>query len=218
MAFTLCSVAAHAQFAGSITLASKEMFRGESVGGNDPALSAAISFDHDSGLFAGASASMAAGSRDPYFLASNQYAGFALRRGKTSIELGVIHRDYDAVEDADYSTHYAEAFVGLSHGPIRARVYVSSDYLLDGSTSYYGEVEARLGRIEKCTIGVHGGLSLLPPETGTDGGMRTYVDWNLHANRPLGKFSLSLGVSGTNYPVFGSSKGPTVFASINRAF
>ena len=215
----LLPVPACAQVAGNITLASADMFRGESLSGNDPAVSAAISFDHPSGLFAGGSVTIAAGEQHPRLASASQYAGFALRRGEVSIEAGVIHRDYGDVIDTDYRKHYFEGFVGVSRRSLRARVYISPDYLIDGRTSYYGELNLRLLKVGKWSLNGHVGLSVIPKDLDSpEHGMNTYRDWSLQVSWPVGKFSMSLGVSATDYPVFSESGRAKVVFAISRAF
>jgi uncharacterized protein (TIGR02001 family) len=217
---------ANAQVAANVTVATSNIFRGESTSGDDAATSVELSYDHPSGLFGGASVTATGGQHDPHFNAATQYAGYALRLGDSSIELGVIHRDYDArsVFDEAYSPHYVEGFVGISHRSLKLRFYVSPNYLRDGGTTYYGELEGRLIKLGEWSLRGHGGVSVVPPEPG-ETGMRDYYDLSLQAGRSFGKFSLSLGVATTNYPVFAPDEGPglfrnkpRVFASLSRAF
>jgi uncharacterized protein (TIGR02001 family) len=217
---------AQAQVSANVSLATSNVFRGESTSGDDPAASLEVSYDHPSGLFVGASVAAAFGEHDPHFNGSTQYAGYALRRGETSLEIGVIHRDYDSSSlfDDAYSPHYFEGFVGVTRRSVRLRLYVSPDYLRDGRTTYYGELNGRLLKLGKWSINGHSGLSVIPPELG-ETGTRYYHDLSLQANRSYGKFALGIGVAETNYPVFAPDEGPglfqnkpRVFASISRAF
>ncbi len=222
----LMPAVAQAQVAGNVTLGTSEIFRGESTSGDDAALSLEVSYDDPSGFFAGASATFSAGEHEPHFNGSNQYAGYAFRTGETSLEIGVIHRDYRAasVTETDYRAHYFEGFVGVTHKTLRARIYVSPDYLQDGRTSYYGELNGTMLKLGNWSLMGHSGLSVVPPDPG-DTAMRFYYDLSLQANRDIGKFKLGIGVAMTNYPVFGVDNGPgffdnhpRVFASVSRAF
>lgn len=210
---------AEAQVSGSIALASNEMFRGESVSGNDPALSLALSLDHESGLFAGASASVAAGSADPRLTYASQYAGYAIRSGAFSIETGVIHRSYDRVVDLDYRKDFFEFYAGVTRNSIKARLFVSPDYRRNSRASYYGEINARLVSIGNWALDGHAGVSLIPDDSQSgQGSWQTYRDWRLQVSRPVGKLFLSAGVAGTNYPVYSASGRARVFASASMAF
>jgi uncharacterized protein (TIGR02001 family) len=220
------SVPAYAQVAVNVTLATSDIFRGESTSDDDGAASLEVAYDHPSGLFAGISLTVAGGEHDPHINGATQYAGYALRRGEISVELGVLHRDYDAkslVDDA-YSPHYFEGFVGVIRRNLKLRLYVSPDYLRDGRTSYYGEANARLFKAGNWSINGHGGISAIPPDIGATG-MQFYYDAGVQANRSVGKFALGLGIVTTSYPVFGPDNGsaffenkPRVFASLSRAF
>lgn len=222
----LLPTAAQAQFAGNVSLMTSEMFRGESTSGDDAAASLEISYDHSSGFFGGASVTIAGGERNLHYNGSNQYVGYAWRQGETSLEIGAIHRDYAAASlfDEAYSPHYFEGFVGYARRNLRVRVYVSPDYLRDGRTSGYGEVNARLLKLGQWSLNGHGGVSAIPADPG-DSGLRFYYDWSVQANRMVGSFALGVGIATTNYRVFGPDAGPgflenspRLFASIGRAF
>jgi uncharacterized protein (TIGR02001 family) len=218
--------AANAQFSGSATFSTSEIFRGESTSGNDAAASLEISFDHSSGAFAGASITVAGGEHPLHYNGSTQYLGYALRKAETSLEIGLIHRDYAqrSLFDDAYSAHYIEGFVGIGRRNLRLRLYASPDYLRDGDLTFYGEFNFRLLKAANWSLNGHTGVSLIPPDPG-ETAARYYYDWSLQANRPLGRFALAIGIAATNYPVFGPDRGsgfldnsPRVFASIARAF
>jgi uncharacterized protein (TIGR02001 family) len=217
---------AFAQISGELTIASNEIFRGETITDDDPVAKAEVSIDHASGLFAGASVSLSGGRHDPRVIANTQYGGFSRRSGETSLEIGVIHRHYQAgsMFDEAYRNDYVEAYAGIARRNLRMRVYVSPNYLKDGRTSYYGEVNGRMLRSGKWSLQGHVGLSVVPPDPGNTA-MRYYYDWSVQASRPIGRINVSLGVAGTNYPVFSESKGvgffsnrPKAFLSISHAF
>lgn len=210
---------ARAQVAGSITASSSEMFRGETISSGDPVLSASVSIDSRSGLFAGASASLALNTEVPRVSATVQYAGYARRWDKVTVEFGVIHRSYARSVDSDYRRSFFEGYAGMGIGAVRARVYVSPDYLIGGGASYYAEVNAPLLRHDKWRLDGHAGLSLIPYEPGSGrGGLRRYRDWRLTVTRPVGPLFLSAGVNGTNYPVYSETGRARVFGSVAWAF
>jgi len=210
---------AQAQVAANLSLASNQLFRGETISDDDLGATLAISADLPGGLFAGADASIAAGGHEPRFIASNQYLGIARKLGAVSIEGGVIHRDYRAIYDDAYRPHYAELYVGLSTRRLRLRAYVSPDYLVDGRTTYYLDLNAGLGTVAGWHIEGHGGMWLIPhdladPQTG----LISYEDWSLRASRAVGPFTVGLGVAASNYPVFGPSGKMRAVVQVSRAF
>ena len=210
---------ATAQVAANVTLASNQIFRGETISADDPGLTLAVSADLPGGLFAGADASFAAGSREPRFTAATVYAGIARKAGPFSLEAGVIHRDYPAIFDEAYRPHYTEFYVGAAVRRLRLRAYVSPDYLADGRATYYAEANADLARLGSWQLEGHGGFWLIPHDRETaQSGFISYEEWGLRASRPLGPFALSLGLVASNYPVFGPSGKARVTAAISRAF
>ena len=212
--------AAHAQLAGTLELTTNQMFRGETISADDPALTLGVNLEGPAGTFIGASTSVAAGSGDPHIDAATQYAGIATRRGRTSFEAGVIHRTYDRIVDEDYRRGFFEGYVGVTHRGIKARLYVSPDYLRSGLVSYYVEVNARLLAVEQWSLDGHAGLSLIPTETAAGPHkIDDFEDWRLQASRPLGKqLFFSAGLSATNYPVYSASGRLRAFASVLYAF
>lgn len=211
---------AQAQFAGSIALSSNEMFRGESISDDDPALSVSVSMDDTSGLFAGAIVSMAAGGEPPRVTYASQYAGYAIRTGETSVEAGIIHRSYDRIVDTDYGKDFVELYAGVTHKAVKARLYISPDYRRDNRTSFYGEINARLFSAHGWGVDGHFGLSVIPDvkENSSGSTLRTYRDWRLQVSRPIGKIFLSAGAAATNYPVYSASGKARLFGTISYAF
>ncbi len=211
--------AAHAQLAGSVSLSTSEMFRGESISDSRPVLTVGASLDSGTGLFAGTSASVAAAAHGPQITSLVQYAGYAKRVGGVTAEVGAIHRRYLQVLDRDYRRSFFEVYAGLACRGIKARIYLSPDYLVDGQNSYYAEVNARLLRIREWTLEGHAGLSLIPYELALPRrGLRNYQDWRMQVSRPAGRLFIAVGVNATNYPVYSASGKAKVFASISTAF
>lgn len=210
---------AAAQVAANVTLASNQLFRGETISGDDPGVTLAVSADLPGGLFAGADASFAAGGESPRLTVSNQYAGVALRLGEASLELGAIHREYGPVYDEAYRRRYTEIYAGVNLRKVHVRAYVSPDYLVDGRNTYYLEVNAQLATIEDWRLEAHGGLSLIPHDLDDpDKSLISYEDWSVRASRAVGPFTFGMGLAATNYPVFGPTGKVRFSAQLSRAF
>ncbi|MFM9934895.1 MAG: TorF family putative porin [Novosphingobium sp.] len=211
--------AAHAQLAGSLAVSTNEMFRGESISSGDPVVAANISLDSRSGLFAGASASLALDADVPRISALVQYLGYAARSGEITAEVGLIHRSYARIIDIDYHRGFFEGFVGVGFRGVRARFYASPDYKIGGGASYYAEINAPLLKVEKFRLEGHAGLSLIPYENAYyRSRLRRYRDWRLQISRPIGPLFIAVGVNGTNYPVYSETGRARAYASISRAF
>jgi len=210
---------AHAQLAGSVAVATSEMFRGETISDSHPVLTVGVSLDSGSGLFAGASGSVADYADGPRIASLVQYAGYARRFGAISAEVGLVHRSYNRVVDTGYRRAFFEGYAGIAYRGIRARFYLSPDYLVAGRNSYYTEVNARLLKVKDWSLEGHGGLSLIPHDSDTGRqGLRHFHDWRLQASRPIGPVFVAIGVNATNYPVYSTSGRARAFASISTAF
>jgi len=206
--------------AANVTLASNQLFRGETISNDDPGVTVAVSADLPAGFYAGADASFAAGSESPRLTTANQYAGLALRlNANVSLEVGAIHRDYGAIYDDAYRLHFTEVYAGLNLRKVHVRAYLSPDYLVDGRNSYYVEINAQVATIKDWRLEAHGGLSLIPHDLGDpDHSLISYEDWSLRASRSIGAFTFGMGLAATNYPVFGPTGNVRFTAQISRAF
>lgn len=210
---------ASSQVAANVTIQSNQMFRGETISADDPGLTVAASVDLPHGFYAGADASIAAGNRGLRVTASNQYIGISKRIGETSVDMGVVHREYGPIFDTAYRRSFNEIFAGVTLRKLQLRAFLSPDYLVDGRNTYYIEANARILSAGDWGLDGHAGLALIPHDLGDPRtGLIAYRDWSLNASRPVGKFKLNLGVAATNYPVFGSSGKARVSASISRSF
>jgi uncharacterized protein (TIGR02001 family) len=217
---------AGAQIAGSVTLSSTMLFRGESVSADRPAVTLAATWEGPAGLYAGGDIAVMPGSTNddgtdsgPRMAMAEQYAGIARRVGVVSLEVGAIHRDYARMYDEAYRLHFTEIYVGVSHPRGRLRLYVSPDYLRDGRTTYYLDGQAPVATLAGFALSAHAGLSLIPHDLDTGrGGLRRYADIGLTATRKLGRFDLAGGVAATNYPVFGPRGRPRAFVAASISF
>lgn len=210
---------AHAQVAATVTLASNSLFRGETISRDQPTVSLGLNVEGPDGLYAGASATVTGGPDSPRIATAEQYAGFAKRLGATSIEVGVIHRGYDRIVDEDYRRGFFEGYIGVTRRRLRARFYVSPDYLRSGPPTYYLDLNATLAAWHGWTLEGHGGLSLIPVETMPGKRkLERYQDWRLQVGRSIGPIMLSAGLGATNYPVYSESGRIRAFASALYAF
>lgn len=210
---------AGAGVAVNLALQSNQMFRGETISQDDPGAMAAISMDLPGGVYAGADVALAAGGRPLRMTMNSQYLGVATRTGRTSIEIGVIHRHYRDNFDTDYNKDYFEGYIGFKRGKTRLRLYASPDYYFDGRTSYYAELQTHFFSAGKWSLDGHGGITAVPQDPGsTKSFPRIYEDWSVTAGREVNGFGVSFGVASSNYPVVGPSGKLRFHATISRAF
>jgi uncharacterized protein (TIGR02001 family) len=154
-ALVLSSGAARAQAGGSIVVESDYRFRGVSLSGEDPTAHLALSYDHPSGWYTGASLAgveLEPGSRNA---AVTAYIGFARRDGAGGTwEAGTsLNRFFGAT-----AYDYGEVFAGFITERWTARVYLSPDYFGRGVRTMYGEFNGALALTPELRTFAHLGV------------------------------------------------------------
>jgi uncharacterized protein (TIGR02001 family) len=133
---------AAAQLAGSVGLDSDYRLRGYSLTGNDPALSAQISYDESSGLYFSLSALTELG-HGTRFLGVIGNAGYAKRLSEhVTVDGGVIRSQIRSASQYNAGYKYTEVYAGAFVGPISGRIYYSPDYRNGDQSTLYGELES----------------------------------------------------------------------------
>ena len=131
--------AAQAQYSGSVSLLSDYRFRGISETDRRPALQAEVTYDHASGVFAGALASNAKLDASASGLAVQAYAGYAKSISEgSSWDAGAIRYFFPRPPTAP-SFDYTEVFAGITWNAVNARLYHSHDYFGSGAYARYLE-------------------------------------------------------------------------------
>jgi uncharacterized protein (TIGR02001 family) len=130
----LVSGAAQAQFGGGIAIESDNRFRGVSLTNGRPDLRLSVSYDHDSGVFAGAAATQVEFMRGRHALQLLGYAGYVMRvTPELSAEIGVTSSTFSGNTRYDYS----EIFAGVSNERWSMRAYYAPRYFgFDQATVY----------------------------------------------------------------------------------
>ncbi|MCB2079330.1 MAG: TorF family putative porin [Novosphingobium sp.] len=210
--------AANAQVAANVTLASNDVYRGRSLSADDPALTVAVGLDDQSGFYAGGSVTLAAGEMDFRASSSAQYAGYAWRTGRTSFEVGAIHRHHSDSLDQEYSKDYFEGYFGVSHGKTSMRLYLSPDYIPGDRVSAYVSLDTELARIDDWSLAGHAGLALKPTRDEASRSYHAEVDWSLSAGRAFGEYNMSVGISDSSDSDPKPFDGPLLFVKASRAF
>jgi len=138
MALLLTAGQADAQWAGSIGVVSDYRHRGVSFSDRRPAVQGSASWDHPSGLFAGAQATTVR--LGPAAIGTNAeflyYGGFARDAGPFAWEAGMLRYDYSGPARVQ-GYGYTEAFVGASRGGVSARLFRSNRHYENESSSWY---------------------------------------------------------------------------------
>jgi uncharacterized protein (TIGR02001 family) len=198
IAASLIALPAHAQVAGSVSLDNDYRLRGYSLSGRRPVATLDLSYDHDSGVYANASASAAFDYREHVdLLAVEASIGYARRVSRTlSIDAGVARLQYRAGRSDNLGTHYTELYVGLTSARVSTHLYYSPDYLRPDVATLYGEVDATIARVEKVRLAAH--IGMLTTLSAPDGAAnhRTRYDWRASAARQFGPIELHAALTG----------------------
>jgi uncharacterized protein (TIGR02001 family) len=169
----LVSGAAHAQFGGGIAIESDNRFRGVSLTDGQPDLRLSLSYDHDSGVFAGAAATRVEFMRGRHALQLLGYAGYVARvTPEFGAEVGVTSSTFGGNTRYDYS----EIFAGISNERWSLRMYYAPRYFgFDQATVYleFGANTVLTPRLR--AFGHIGALRTLGGIEG-EGGRRTRAD------------------------------------------
>jgi uncharacterized protein (TIGR02001 family) len=190
---------ASAQVSGSISADSDFRLRGYSMSAGRPVASARIGFDHGSGLYADGSATVVfprhEGSR---FLGYQVDAGIAKRLGREwTIDAGVAHNEFRAAYSGGYPYTYTEGYVGATHGPISAYVFVSPNYFRPSFWTVYGQLEASVSPADKWHVTAHvGRLTYVDTPGHYSVQNKRQYDWRLGVAREIGNFEVHAALTG----------------------
>jgi uncharacterized protein (TIGR02001 family) len=190
-----------AQVAGHVELLSDYRFRGESLTSGRPALQAGVSYDHPSGLFAGALASNVRIDPEVSGLGGQIYAGYARPfTARASWDVGLVTYLFpNPARELGYD--YTEAFIGLSYDRLNARLYYTDEYF-GGGRAVYCELNGSRALGQRFVLighfGYLGHREPRQPSTEADG--RSLVDFKAGIGLDLSGFMLELSVVGTAGP------------------
>ena len=135
----LVSGAAQAQLGAAIAVESDNRFRGVSLTDGRPDLRLSVSYDHASGVFAGAAATQVEFMRGRHALQLLGYTGYVARvTPELGAEVGVTSSTFGGNTRYDYS----EIFTGLSNERWSLRAYYAPRYFGFDQATVYLEVGA----------------------------------------------------------------------------
>jgi uncharacterized protein (TIGR02001 family) len=159
-AFGLLALPAAAQVSGSVALASDYRLRGVSLTDRQPALSLAAAFDGARGFYAGGAVTAEhPGGAGPRLLGHETYLGFSRRGGGGATwDVGVHHVDLSVDLERRYRINYTQGYVGVSRGPLGARLSVAPDYPRQGVATAYAELNGAVRPIEGWRVFGHAGV------------------------------------------------------------
>lgn len=196
----LCvSAPAAAQVAGAVAIDSDYRLRGYSLSGGRPVASARVGVDDKSGFYVDASAlAVLTRGDDARFLGYQADAGIAKRLSDSWIvDLGLAHNRFRAAYPGGYRYTYSEGYVGATHGPISAYLFLSPNYYRSGTWTVYGQLEGAFAPAKDWTLAAHvGALEYLSTPEPYPLRHSALYDWRVGATRAFGDFELHVNVSG----------------------
>lgn len=133
--------AAHAQFGFSVGVESDNRFRGVSLSDGQPDVRLSVSYDHDGGAFAGATATQVEFMRGRHSTQLLGYAGYVMRvTPGLGVEAGVTSSTFSGETRYDYT----EVFAGVLSERWSLRAYYAPDYFGFGQATAYVELDANV--------------------------------------------------------------------------
>lgn len=152
--------AAGAQLAASVSAVSDYRLRGLSLNGGRAALSASLSFDHPSGIYAGASATGGDTRRfGAQFLNHTEYLGFSDRLGsRFAWDVGVSNTQVYSNVFRRFSGNYPEVYAGISSERFSARVFYSPAFIVSDLATVYFDLNGTLRVARRIRAFAHAGL------------------------------------------------------------
>lgn len=177
----------------SLSVASDDRFRGQSISDERPVATLSASYDDVSGLYGGISGTIVATRHDGVqALRSVQYLGYARRIGSgLTIDAGVTNRIYSRYFTGEYGRHLFEGYVGVVGRRVSAHLYLSPDYDGYGGDSAYAEINALLLERGHWSLSGHVG-GLAPPREPYYKSAQKELDWRLGATRSFGRLGVSV--------------------------
>jgi len=154
------AIPARAQIGVSLSAETDYRYHGVSLTGGKPDLSLNLSYDHGSGLYAGASAIGTQGPRgDVRALGFVEYVGFVARTGaETAWDAGVNHSNLTVDVIRPYTYDYSEYYVGLLKNNYSFHLYYSPNYLGQGVNTIYADLDGAVRPAAHWRLFAHAGV------------------------------------------------------------
>jgi uncharacterized protein (TIGR02001 family) len=191
--------AARAQVAWNLAASSDYRYRGASWSDGRAAASLAVSYDHPSGLYAGAR--LVAGAPrhyGPKLVGAMEYAGFVARPApRLAIDLGVINYQVTTYRYpyGGRRADYQEVYVGLVGDNFNANLYYAPDYYRSGVRTLYADLGG--GLPVTADLRVFGHVGMLAPVGGRRGPQARKTRYDLKAGAALALRDAELSVAWT---------------------
>jgi uncharacterized protein (TIGR02001 family) len=171
-------------------------YRGISLSSGLPAATLDLSYDHKSGLYAGASAIGAVVGGQTESLGFIEYLGYVTpRRGGASFDVGVNNQNLAYYDDRRYPLNYSEVYVGVVGDQLSVHLHYSPNYLQPGYSALYAEVDGSMKPAENWRLFAHLGATV---PVGEIEGRHTRFDARAGVARQFGRLELQASVITTD--------------------
>lgn len=187
---------ATAQVAARIGIDSDYRLRGYSLTHDRPALSAQLSYDHPSGLYASVLGLGEVGA-DNRFLGVIGSTGYATRlNSAVSLDVGLLRSQIRGATDGALGFDYTQFYAGTYVGPVSARLSYSPDYRRAGQSTVYGQLEAGFEPGTDWRVSGHAGMLVYLTTAGFYQAGETHRDWRFSVTRQLRPAEVHAALSG----------------------
>ena len=151
---------AKAQVSANLSLQSDYRVRGVSVTDREPALSLNLSDDLESGVYFGGSAiAQHTSSEGLRQLGHTEYLGFARRaRNGVAWDVGVSNQDLEIYASRGFHLKYTEVYAGLSNGSLSSHIYYSPNYVRNGVSTLYLDLNGVWRPADNWRVSSHAGI------------------------------------------------------------
>jgi uncharacterized protein (TIGR02001 family) len=202
MGLVLLASEAAAQISGTVAVLSDIRFRGISYTDRGPGAEAGVTYDHASGLYAGALAATLRPDGGNPDLSAQVYAGYARPLSEhLALDVGAARYFYpESAARGNYS--FNDAFASVSLDGAAARLHYSNDYFGTGVQAWYAEIDGVVGLPQSLALVGHFGYLVRGPRDYGGVGAPPSTQWDAKfgvGTKMLG-LNLELSAVATNIP------------------
>jgi uncharacterized protein (TIGR02001 family) len=193
------AVPAQAQLGTVLSVYSDARFRNYSLSDGRPVGIFDLSYDDESGIYAGLSASAVISDKGPQPLSGQLNVGYVKRLPSgTTLEVGVVQSVYSKHASTEGTRSFTEAYVGIARNWLSSRIAFSPHDFEGGASTLYGETSASFSPSSRIHLGAKIGL-LLPLEARANESEKPRVDWRLSTALNAGPATLHAFLTGGSH-------------------
>lgn len=189
---------ASAQTGAELSLATDDLFRGHSLSEGRPVARGELSYDHNSGVYAGVAIAAVATRYDGIeFLNVQENVGYAYTvTPSIGIDLGLVGYTYGKSYSGGREVTYFEPYLGVTFPNFTIHVHYAPDYLSLGQATIYADIEANRAIARHVHLNLHLGVLAPVQAIVADGPVRSQFDWRAGVSIDKGGFALRFSLAG----------------------